>query len=143
MSTSNKIDAVMDLLRLLKEAGLAAGAFGADGLFGLEFDDVQITAASLFDRLKPCVGERRSDKDLELRFRCGPLTVKSDSSSEPRRMMRGPAGAAALRPRSPLEATGSALASPDDTRAVPTDPPVELTDRLEAYFQAAMGRFLR
>ncbi|KAG2775763.1 hypothetical protein PC116_g21946 [Phytophthora cactorum] len=56
-------------------------------------------------------------------------------------MTRGLAGVAALRPRSPLEATRSALVSPDDTRAVPTDPPVELTDRVEAYFQATMGRF--
>jgi hypothetical protein len=52
-STTNKLDAAMDLLRLLEEVGFTAGAFDADDLFRLELDAIRITAAALFNLLKP------------------------------------------------------------------------------------------
>ncbi|KAE8988834.1 hypothetical protein PR002_g21633 [Phytophthora rubi] len=58
LSTKNKLDAAMDLLRLLKEAGLTAGAFDADDLFHLEVDEIRVATAALFNLLKPMVGER-------------------------------------------------------------------------------------
>ncbi|KAE8888343.1 hypothetical protein PF003_g27570 [Phytophthora fragariae] len=58
LSTKNKLDAAMDLLRLLKEAGITAGAFDADDLFHLEVDEIRIVTAALFNLLKPMVGER-------------------------------------------------------------------------------------
>ncbi|KAE8975280.1 hypothetical protein PF011_g24548 [Phytophthora fragariae] len=58
LSTKNKLDAAMDLLRLLKEAGLTAGAFDADDLFHLEVDEIRVATAALFTLLKPMVGER-------------------------------------------------------------------------------------
>ncbi|KAE9282870.1 hypothetical protein PR003_g27290, partial [Phytophthora rubi] len=58
LSTKNKLDAAMDLLRLLKEAGITAGAFDADDLFHLEVDEIRIATAALFNLLKPMVGER-------------------------------------------------------------------------------------
>ncbi|KAE8953050.1 hypothetical protein PR002_g32503 [Phytophthora rubi] len=48
----------MDLLRLLKEAGITAGAFDADDLFHLEVDEIRVATAALFNLLKPMVGER-------------------------------------------------------------------------------------
>ncbi|KAE9023104.1 hypothetical protein PR002_g11789 [Phytophthora rubi] len=48
----------MDLLRLLKEAGLTAGAFDADDLFHLEVDEIRVATSALFNMLKPMVGER-------------------------------------------------------------------------------------
>ncbi|KAE8886923.1 hypothetical protein PF003_g28902 [Phytophthora fragariae] len=47
----------MDLLRLLKEAGLTAGAFDADDLFHLEVDEIRVATSALFNMLKPMVGE--------------------------------------------------------------------------------------
>ncbi|KAE8892531.1 hypothetical protein PF003_g23166 [Phytophthora fragariae] len=58
LSTKNKLVAAMDLLRLLKEAGLTAGAFDADDLFHLEVDEIRVATAALFNLLKPMVGER-------------------------------------------------------------------------------------
>ncbi|KAE9307875.1 hypothetical protein PF008_g21128 [Phytophthora fragariae] len=58
LSTKNKLDAAMDMLRLLKEAGITAGAFDADDLFHLEVDEIRIATAALFNLLKPMVGER-------------------------------------------------------------------------------------
>ncbi|KAE8908537.1 hypothetical protein PF005_g10715 [Phytophthora fragariae] len=58
LSTKNKLDAAMDLLRLLKEAGITAGAFDADDLFHLEVDEIRVATAALFNLLKPMVGER-------------------------------------------------------------------------------------
>ncbi|KAE8968640.1 hypothetical protein PF011_g27105 [Phytophthora fragariae] len=58
LSTKNKLVAAVDLLRLLKEAGLTAGAFDADDLFHLEVDEIRVATAALFNLLKPMVGER-------------------------------------------------------------------------------------
>jgi hypothetical protein len=57
-STTNKLDAAMDLLRLLEDAGFTAGVFDAEDLFHLELDAIRISAAALFNLLKPLVGER-------------------------------------------------------------------------------------
>ncbi|KAE8991307.1 hypothetical protein PR002_g20894 [Phytophthora rubi] len=58
LATKNKLDAAMDLLRLLKEAGITAGAFDADDLFHLEVDEIRVATAALFNLLKLMVGER-------------------------------------------------------------------------------------
>ncbi|KAE8908245.1 hypothetical protein PF005_g21988 [Phytophthora fragariae] len=48
LSTKNTLDAAMDLPRLLKEAGITAGAFDADDLFHLEVDEIRVATAALF-----------------------------------------------------------------------------------------------
>ncbi|KAE9268451.1 hypothetical protein PF008_g31118 [Phytophthora fragariae] len=57
-SIANKLDAVMELLRLLEEAGFTARAFAADDLFHLAIDEIMISTESLINLLKPLVGER-------------------------------------------------------------------------------------
>jgi hypothetical protein len=114
-STTNKLDAAMDLLRLLEEAGFTAGAFDADDLFRLEFDANQITAAALFNLSKPLVGERPAAKAPESKvthakspekhtgssqYASATSEAGSNSSSGSRRMSLGPSGAAMRKARS-------------------------------------------
>jgi hypothetical protein len=161
LSTTNKLDAVMDLLRLLEEAGFTAGAFDADDLFRLELDAIQITAAALFDLLKPLVGERPAVKASETKvahaqspdyhtgssqYASATSEAGSNSSSGSRRMSLGPSGAAMLKARSTDEskekipAPHVATTRPD--RKASTTPTQDPTSGLDTYFQAAMARFL-
>ncbi|KAE8882444.1 hypothetical protein PF005_g23950 [Phytophthora fragariae] len=56
LSTNNKLDAAVDLLHLLEEVGLTAGAVDADGLFYLEVDEIRIATATLFNLFKSATG---------------------------------------------------------------------------------------
>lgn len=49
---SNKLEAVMALLRLLTESGIVDGAFEADDLFELKLGDVEHALKTLFAMLK-------------------------------------------------------------------------------------------
>ncbi|KAG3101477.1 hypothetical protein PI124_g14693 [Phytophthora idaei] len=57
MQTSNKLTAVKDLLRLLTDAGIVAGAFNAEDLFELDLDRIESTTRDLFNKIKFIVGE--------------------------------------------------------------------------------------
>ncbi|OWZ12526.1 hypothetical protein PHMEG_00014295 [Phytophthora megakarya] len=54
---ANRFDAVMELIRPLKEAGMIPGSFDADTLFDLDLDVIQTTSSDLFQKLKILVGE--------------------------------------------------------------------------------------
>ncbi|OWZ00863.1 hypothetical protein PHMEG_00027854 [Phytophthora megakarya] len=54
---ANRFDAVMKLIRLLKEAGMAPESFDADALFGLDLNVIQATSRDLFQKLKILAGE--------------------------------------------------------------------------------------
>ncbi|POM64367.1 Hypothetical protein PHPALM_20105 [Phytophthora palmivora] len=57
IKTANKLEAVKDLLRLLKEAGMTTGAFDADDVFDLDLKVIQTATKDLFSKLKILVGE--------------------------------------------------------------------------------------
>ncbi|OWZ20639.1 hypothetical protein PHMEG_0004921 [Phytophthora megakarya] len=88
-----------------------AGAFDADKPFSLDADMIRISATSLFDRLKPLVGERSPSKNLAVQaeqihspkyqtgssqYASATSEAGSDGSAEPKRMSLGPSGAAML-----------------------------------------------
>ncbi|KAG3099256.1 hypothetical protein PI125_g15071 [Phytophthora idaei] len=73
---SNKLDAVKSTLRLLDESRIVAGAFEADDLFDLSPETVKSALKTLFNRLKPLVGEaRKISKDLQHARRSRPRRV--------------------------------------------------------------------
>ncbi|OWZ00435.1 hypothetical protein PHMEG_00028375 [Phytophthora megakarya] len=54
---ASRLDAAMELFRLLKEAGMVPGSFDADALFDLDLNVIQATSRDLFQKLKILVGE--------------------------------------------------------------------------------------
>ncbi|OWY99066.1 hypothetical protein PHMEG_00030004 [Phytophthora megakarya] len=60
VTLTNKVDATMGLIRLVREAGMIPGSFDADTLFDLDLDVIQATSRDLFQKLKILVGEARS-----------------------------------------------------------------------------------
>ncbi|OWZ07518.1 reverse transcriptase [Phytophthora megakarya] len=54
---TNKFDATMELIRLVREAGMIPGSFDAVTLFDLDLDVIQATSRDLFQKLKILVGE--------------------------------------------------------------------------------------
>ncbi|GMF47054.1 unnamed protein product [Phytophthora fragariaefolia] len=122
-TTSNELVAVKALMNLLKEAGLVAGAFGADQLFDLGLDAIRASSFGLFHKLKILVGESPSIIDLTVAPQISSYESAaepgSDSSEEPRRMSLGPSGTAMLVDR--LRVTSKKAPRPDRAvRAQPT-----------------------
>ncbi|KAE8874841.1 hypothetical protein PF003_g41029 [Phytophthora fragariae] len=64
-STANKLDAAMELLRLLEKLGFIAGAFDVGDLFYFAVDEIRISTESLLNLLKPLVGEGPAAKTPE------------------------------------------------------------------------------
>ncbi|KAE9275578.1 hypothetical protein PF001_g26516 [Phytophthora fragariae] len=158
-STANKLYAVMELLCMLEEAGVTAGAFDADDLFNLAIDEIRISTESLFNLLKPLVGECPAAKTPESTavriqlpkyntgsslFASATPEAGSNSSSGSRRMQLGPSCAAMFQTRSADDSNVKIhvpqLAKTTPDRIPLADPPS--TSSLETYFQAAMSRFL-
>ncbi|OWZ16405.1 hypothetical protein PHMEG_0009813 [Phytophthora megakarya] len=54
---TDRFNATMELIRLLKEAGMVPGPFDADTLFDLDLDVIQASSRDLFQKLKILVGE--------------------------------------------------------------------------------------
>ncbi|OWY93384.1 LOW QUALITY PROTEIN: hypothetical protein PHMEG_00037241, partial [Phytophthora megakarya] len=52
VTLANKLDATMELIRLVKEAGMIPGSFDADALFDMDLDVIQATSRDLFQKLK-------------------------------------------------------------------------------------------
>ncbi|KAG3076423.1 hypothetical protein PI124_g22096 [Phytophthora idaei] len=105
MQTSNKLTAVKDLLRLLTDAGIVAGAFDAEDLFELDLDLIQSMTRDLFNKIKFIVVEALQIPDPTSSPRiiqpassnyASAAEEDSDTSSEPRRMNLGPPGASVL-----------------------------------------------
>ncbi|KAE8962181.1 hypothetical protein PR001_g29793 [Phytophthora rubi] len=149
----------MELLRLLEEAGFTAGAFAADDLFHLAIVEIMISTESLFNLLKPLVGERPAAETPESttariqlpKYNTGSSLhasatpeAGSNSPSGSRRMQLGPPRAAIYQTRSAddsnvkIHAPRLAKTTPD--RIPLADPPS--TSSLETYFHASMLRFL-
>ncbi|OWZ21297.1 hypothetical protein PHMEG_0004182 [Phytophthora megakarya] len=59
----NRFDAAMELIRLLKEAGMIPGSFDAGALFDLDLEAIQTTSRDLFQKLKILVGEVPQSQD--------------------------------------------------------------------------------
>ncbi|KAG3050711.1 hypothetical protein PC121_g18237 [Phytophthora cactorum] len=103
-ATSDKLEAVKILFQLLKDAGLATGAFDADDLFDLDINDIQLASSELYRRLKMSIGEEASVKQLQT-SPCISTTEHHSESSQyapasgsdlsvaPRRLSLGPSGA--------------------------------------------------
>ncbi|KAG2761764.1 hypothetical protein PC129_g8187 [Phytophthora cactorum] len=105
MQTSNKLTAVKDLLSLLTDAGIVAGAFNAEDLFELDLDLIQSTTQDLFNKIKFIVREASQIPDPTSSPRINQLASSnyasaaeedSDTLSEPRRMNLGPSGVSML-----------------------------------------------
>ncbi|OWZ20095.1 hypothetical protein PHMEG_0005543 [Phytophthora megakarya] len=103
----NRFDAAIELIHLLKEAGMIPGSIDADALFDLDLNVIQATSRDLFQKLKILVGEVPQNLDLLPLTTTDVvvnLTVPSHyasaaedgpdpSSDPPRRMSLGPSGA--------------------------------------------------
>ncbi|OWY92013.1 hypothetical protein PHMEG_00039148, partial [Phytophthora megakarya] len=158
---TNKLDAVTVLIKLLKEAGMIPGSFETDDLFDLDLTVIQITSRDLFGKLKILVGEvpqiadPASSPQIDV---VDKLTVsshygsaakdESDTSSEPRRMSLGPAGAAMLEAKSKIRRPSPARSGSQPKGSTPIDQATitSSSDRsagtLQTFFNAAMDRFL-
>ncbi|KAE9277776.1 hypothetical protein PF008_g28775 [Phytophthora fragariae] len=158
-STANKLDAAMELLRLLEKAGFIAGAFDVGDLFYFAVDEIRISTESLLNLLKPLVGEGPAAKPPEPtaariqlpKYNTGSSLYASatpeagsSSSSGSRRMQLGPSRAAMFQmcsaDDSKVKIHAPRLAKTTSDRIPLADPPS--TNSLETYFQAAMSRFL-
>ncbi|OWZ23107.1 hypothetical protein PHMEG_0002063 [Phytophthora megakarya] len=159
---ANRFDAAMELIRLLKVAGMAPGSFDADALFDLDLDVIQATSRDLFQKLRILVGEAPQSPDprpLTTSDAIDNLTVsshyasaaedRSDTSSEPpRRMSLGPSGTSMLEARSKIRRSSPARSSRRDNGSAPTDQATvtESSDRsvgtLQKFFNAATDRYL-
>ncbi|OWZ05405.1 hypothetical protein PHMEG_00022513, partial [Phytophthora megakarya] len=162
VTRANRFDAAMELIRLLKEAGMIPGSFDADALFDLDLDVIQTTSLDLFQKLKILVGEVSQRPDplpLTTIDAVDNLTVSShyasaaedgsDTSSEPpRRTSLGPSGASMLEARSKIRSSNPVRSSRRDNGSAPTDQATatESSDRsvgtLQKFFNAAMDRYL-
>ncbi|OWY92848.1 hypothetical protein PHMEG_00037974 [Phytophthora megakarya] len=152
----------MELIRLVREAGMIPESIDADTLFDLDLDVIQATSRDLFQKLKTLVGEVPQSPDplpLTTTDAVDNLTVSShyasaaedgsDTSSEPpRRMSLGPSGASMLEARSKTHRSSPARNSRRDNGSAPTDQTMvtESSDRsvgtLQKFFNAAMDRYL-
>ncbi|OWY95759.1 hypothetical protein PHMEG_00034157 [Phytophthora megakarya] len=159
---ANRFDVAMELIRLLKEAGMVAGSFDADTLFDLYLDVIQATSRDLFQKLKILVGAVLQSPDplpLTTTDAGDNLTVSShyasaaedgsDTSSGPSlRMSLGPSGVSMLEARSKIRRSSPARSSRRDNGSSPTDQATatESSDRsvgsLQKFFNAAMDRYL-
>ncbi|POM74378.1 Hypothetical protein PHPALM_8674 [Phytophthora palmivora] len=123
---SSKLEAAKALLHLIKQGVIIVGSFDANDLFDTRLSTINTALMSIFDLLKPLVGEKnvipkiatrstddmlRSFPALTLEDQTGTSSnyesateeVDTDSSDDPPRML-GPSGAAMLRQRGDQEA---------------------------------------
>ncbi|POM70682.1 Hypothetical protein PHPALM_12844 [Phytophthora palmivora] len=116
---SSKLEAAKALLHLIKEGGIIAGSFDANDLFDTRLSTINRALMSIFDLLKPLVGDKnvtskvvtRSTDDMLRSFVTSTHTgtsshyksatdeVDIDSADDPPRMTLGRSGAAMLRQR--------------------------------------------
>ncbi|KAI9987282.1 hypothetical protein PInf_023277 [Phytophthora infestans] len=125
--TTNKFTAMTDLFRLLKDASAVAGAFDAESFFNLDLDVIRTAAqdpfikARFIARVAPRVQDPATSAPISPTVSSSYSAAAqdvSDTSSEPRRMSRGPSGTSILEARA------------------------KVRPRNQRYVQAAMGQFL-
>ncbi|POM81056.1 Hypothetical protein PHPALM_1028, partial [Phytophthora palmivora] len=155
----SKLEAAKALLHLIKEGGITAGSFDANDIFDTRLSTINTALMSIFDQLKPLVGEKsvnpkittrttddmlRSLPALTLEDQTGTFShyesateeVDTDNADDPPRMTLGPSGAAMLRQRGDHETKRvTDVIAPNMTQGS--------NAKLESYFQAAMSRFLK
>ncbi|OWY91101.1 hypothetical protein PHMEG_00040468 [Phytophthora megakarya] len=155
---ANKLDPTMELIRLVREAGMIPGSFDADTLFDLDLDVIQATSRDLFQKLKTLVGEVPQSPDplpLTTTDVVDNLTVSSHLR-QPQKMDLTPPRS--HRDECPSDLLGhqcwrrdprsAALVQPETVAAI-TDPhqrirprsPRAQTDQSK-FFNAAMDRYL-
>ncbi|OWY92415.1 hypothetical protein PHMEG_00038599 [Phytophthora megakarya] len=162
VTRANKLDATMELIRLVREAGMIPGSFDADTLFDLDLDVIQATSRDLFQKLKILVGEVPQSPDplppattdagdnltVSSHYASAAEDVPDTSSEPPRRMSLGPSGASMLEARSKIRRSNPARSSRRDNESAPTDQATvtESSDpsvgALQKFFNAAMDRYL-
>ncbi|POM60972.1 hypothetical protein PHPALM_30089 [Phytophthora palmivora] len=116
IKTANKLEAVKDSLRLLKEAGMTTGACDADDVFDLDLKVIQTATKDLFSKLKILVGETPqitdpvpsppasiTDRLTSSSHYASAAEHESDLSWEPKRMSLGPSGTSMLEARSKIQ----------------------------------------
>ncbi|POM57357.1 Hypothetical protein PHPALM_38138 [Phytophthora palmivora] len=116
IKTANKLEAVKDLLRLLKEVGMTTGAFDADDVFDLDLKVIHTATKDLFSKLKTLVGEipritdpvpspptSITDRQTSSSHYASAAEDESDLSSESKRMSLGPSGTSMLEARSKIQ----------------------------------------
>ncbi|POM61126.1 hypothetical protein PHPALM_29907, partial [Phytophthora palmivora] len=157
----NKLEAVKDLLRLLKEAGMIVGAFDADDLFDLNMKVIQSATQDLYSKLKILVGEipriadhvplssaSIADHQTASSNYASAAEGGSDISSEPKRISLGLSRTSMMEVRSKIQRQGPArfsrpekiMSSVDQiTAATMSEDP---SGTLQKYFEAALSRFL-
>ncbi|OWY97103.1 hypothetical protein PHMEG_00032452 [Phytophthora megakarya] len=153
---ANRFDAAMELIGLLKDAGMTPGSFDADALFDMDLDVIQATSCDLFQKLKIVSPDPLPLTTIDT---VDNLPVSShyasaaedgfDTSSEPpRRMSLGPSEASMLEARSKIRRSSPARNSRRDNGSAPTDQATvtESSDRsvgtYHKFFNAAMDRYL-
>ncbi|POM65313.1 Hypothetical protein PHPALM_18992 [Phytophthora palmivora] len=156
---SSKLEAAKALLQLIKEGGIIAGSFDANELFDTRLSTINTALMSIFDLLKPLVGEKnvtskvatRSTDDMlrslpaltledqtgtSSHYESATKEVDTDSADDPPRITLGPSGAAMLRQRGDQEAKRMMdVIAPTMAKGS--------NAKLESYFQAEMNRFLK
>ncbi|POM72149.1 LOW QUALITY PROTEIN: Hypothetical protein PHPALM_11187 [Phytophthora palmivora] len=160
IKTANKLEAVKDLLRLLKEAGMTTGAFDADDVFDLDLKVIQAATKDLFSKLKILVGEipqitevpsppaSITDRQTSSSHYASAAEDESDLSSEPKRMSLGPSGTSMLEARSKLQRWNqprsgrSWMVPPSEDQITAATTSDASSGTLQKYFEAAMSRFL-
>ncbi|OWZ07009.1 reverse transcriptase [Phytophthora megakarya] len=128
--TPRQLEALTQLLRMLKVAGITAGAFNACELFDLETSVIQHSVRVLYEKLEPSSQYASATSEAE-----------SDNSADLQRMTLGPSGEEMLRDR-------QANKKPDRSSHEPT-PMAALTvtsrnpEQMQTFFNAAMSRYLQ
>ncbi|ETO70206.1 hypothetical protein F444_13291 [Phytophthora nicotianae P1976] len=142
-ATTNKLDAVKAVLRLLKDAGITPGSFAAKDLFHLDLEAIQITLLELFEKLKVLVREAETQTKVETKLEAPliqlPGSASPTGSSQQLALCLGPSGAAMLHTRSQRVSNEGPWVGVSAAVSRPNENP----DRLQTFFNSAMERFLK
>ncbi|EGZ04455.1 hypothetical protein PHYSODRAFT_343257 [Phytophthora sojae] len=126
------------LMQRLKEAGLVAGAFDARAIYDADPIQIHATTDMLFNRLKALVGEIRIQKSrIQVHLKLDPQDAEPSMLRARAQIQRE----ASTQPRSQPRPKKPSTPSVDPTATASGSN--MSTGRLESYFQAAMGRFLK
>ncbi|OWY95887.1 hypothetical protein PHMEG_00033991 [Phytophthora megakarya] len=139
VTLANRFDATMELIRLLKDAGMTPGSFDADALFDLDLDVIQGTSRDLFQKFRILVGEAPQRPDPR------PLTAPDAIDNLTMSTLwdinagcRDPRSAALAQARNCRSDNGSA---PTDQATVTESSDLSV-GTLQEFFNAAMDRYL-
>ncbi|POM60947.1 hypothetical protein PHPALM_30120, partial [Phytophthora palmivora] len=118
IKTANKLEAVKDLSRLLKEAGVTTGAFDADDVFDLDLK-LKILVGEIPQITDPVPSPPASitDRQTSSSHYASAAEDESNLSSEPKRMSLGPSGSSMLEARSKIQRRNQPIS--DRSRTIP------------------------